>query len=507
MNRSDVRPAAHPDARRRENLIAAAIIAGHLCITVPLGLWLNVWIDEYYSLATTSKGLMYAVDHCITFQGHPPFFYILLWAWRQIDPSIPFGRMLPVGIIAATLWIVHLTARRWFPNLPTAWVLLPLAINPWILYAAMEIRLYCLIPFWGAVLLYLFHAGFVSAERSLSAQVNFAIAATLGIYSFYYVGFLLPGGALALLVWREWRALRNYVLLMCGTGVLILPQFLMSIQDTELYTAGVERLPSATRSVVFTSGRIVESISGIFEYPETPRAVIFFFIAGAFLIGMLAKPTQWDLRSSAIPFLCSTVVLGYLALTKFIMGEIDFIRHFIGATIPLHMTAVALADRFGPRRRAVLAGAMAALLVLCAGASVLRFRPLAKIGDYRRVAAYLETNEKPNEPIVVAVSHAEYPLRVYYDGVNPLVPLPHHDDLTTYEVDKWTIHDPQEVRDALAQVAPGDRIWVFTDRPPYAEWSNHVLNLQMLEDVLNEGYEMESESDFYKAKVRKFRKR
>jgi hypothetical protein len=294
---------------------------------------------------------------------------------------------------------------------------------------------------------------------------------------------------------------------MCASGVLILPQFLMSVRDTELYTAGVVELPSFVRSLEFTLGRVVEMISGIFEYPEGLRAVLFLVIASSLTAAALARLRQWDFNSSAIPIMCSMVVLGYFTLTKFIMGEIDFIRHFIGAAIPLHLTVVAVADRFGPRRRAVLAGFMATLLVLCAGASFLRYRPLAKIGDYRRVAEYLEEKEQPNEPILVAASHAEYPLRVYYDGVNTIIPIPGHDDLATYDVNKWMIHDPQEIVDALSGVAAGGHFWVFTDRPPEAEWSNHPLNFQMIEDVLNDGFVLESEQDFYKAEVRKFRRK
>jgi hypothetical protein len=149
---------------------------------------------------------------------------------------------------------------------------------------------------------------------------------------------------------------------------------------------------------------------------------------------------------------------------------------------------------------------MAALVVMCSVSSYLRFRPLAKLGDYRDVAAYLEAHEAPNEPIVIAVSHTEYPLRVYYDGVNPLVPVPVHDPLKTYDVPTWSIQNQQQVLDALSDIASGQSIWVFTDRGPDATFAGYKLNLDILEAVLADGFKLESEQDFYMAKVRKYRR-
>ena len=493
--------------RKRESAVVAAIIAAHLCLTIPLGLWLNVWIDEYYALLTTSKDLKFALDHTVTFQGHPPFFYVTLWAWRQISSSIEFARMFSVIVVAATLWIVHLGMRLWFPKLPTPWVVLPLAFNPWMIYAATEVRMYCLIPFWAAVLLFFFHQAFVAEPNRVRAQINFLLAATLGIYTFYYVGFMLPGGALALLIWRKWLALRNYILWMALCGILIFPQFVMSLGDTKLYTDSLRELPSLVRAAEFSLARVVDSVSGIFQFPEMLRLSLFALIVGTLTAGALIRLRHWDLRSAAIPLICMTVVLGYFALIRYVMGENIFFRHFVGAIIPLHMTIVAVADRFGSRRKAVLAAFMAVLLLICASASFIRFKPLAKIGDYRDVAAYLESHEQTGEPIVVAANHAVYPLREYYAGPNEFIPIPGHDDLETYDVAKWRIDNPQQVVDALADIDPGEHFWVFTDREPDAEWAGNALNFFILEEVLAEGFELESEQQFYGAKVRRYQRK
>jgi hypothetical protein len=48
---------------------------------------------------------------------------------------------------------------------------------------------------------------------------------------------------------------------------------------------------------------------------------------------------------------------------------------------------------------------------------------------------------------------------------------------------------------------------VFTDREPDAEWAGNALNFFILEDVLSDGFLLESEQEFYGAKVRRYQRK
>jgi uncharacterized membrane protein len=492
------------DVRARENLVVALLIVLHTAIALPLALWLNVWIDESYTLYTTALPLGDLLKHCKEFQLHPPFYYMLVWLWRMLDDSIPFLRSLSVILSVAGLWFVHLSCRRWFPKLRTPWVILPLAVNPWMLYAATEIRPYCLVPFWSAALLYLYYGGFVSERPRWIEKILFAIAATLALYTFYYIGFMLPAGALVLLVWRKWRLLRDYVALMIVTGMLILPQVALSMRDSRIYTQGVSEHPTLWRSIEFVAARAFAMVSGLFSFPEFARMGILVVFALAAMAAIVLRTEARNIRNTALPVIAAVVALIYLALVWFGIGENMFYRHFMPALIPLHLAIASIAARVPQRRFLAAKGFMGALTILCVISSTISFAPMAKVGDYRRVAAFLEAEEEPGERIFVAVSHAEYPLRVYYNGENEIVPVPFHDDLTYYDPRLWRIHTSEEVVDVLATVKSGESFWVFTDRPRDDDFLGVPTNLHLLEDVLDVGFELQSERDFYFAKLRKF---
>lgn len=492
---------------KRESRLVFGVLALYAAVSVPMGLYLNLWIDESYSLYCTSRDLSFVFEHCRDFMLQPVAFFLLLWAWRQISGAVWFARMLPVAIVGATLWLAHRTARKWFPNLSSVWVVLPLALNPWVLFAATELRCYCLVLFCATALLYFYRDAFIAENTSRRDQVLYALTAIMAVHTYYYLVFLLAGGGVALVLGRRWRAVRDYSILMVIVVAVLVPQLLEAKAQAGTLTSDLTSLPDLARASVYVSARVFSMSVDYFVFDQRFRVFWFALIAGALAIAALTRWRDWTLQRAAIPIMTAIIFLAYLALTWKIAGETSVRRHFLVALVPLHFSIVAVIAHLGISSRRTLRTAMLALSAAGILCSAFRYAPLAKVGDYRRVARYVEANEKTNEPIVLVASHTELPFKYYYHGKNDVIPLPEHDPLERYDIPSWALTSTDEVRQKLSAIHPQQRIWVYADRPANAAFYGVNLGYEYLEQVLSEDYTVVTDESFYKARVRQFEKK
>lgn len=493
---------------RRDEILIAAIIGLFLCVTVPLGVTLNIWIDEAYSLLTTSRDLAFALKHSREFETQPPVYFVGLWLWRHLSDSIAFARLSSVAAGAAALWAMHLAARRWVPNVASAWVVGPLAINAYFLYAATEIRAYAFVILLAALLLVLFHDGFYVERPRRAMQTLFALTALAAISTFYYMGFLLVAPAAVLLAERRWRVLSAYIGWVVLVGAVFMPGFLLGVRHTGVVSHALVEMPSPLRSLELVVSRL---FSMPFAFTYLPTALKW---SGMFAAMVAVLTSLWVFRSRITPrvralwIIAAVVALFYLAVVQFVMGEFVLNRHFLVLLIPSTLAVFSVTTLYGRHTRTALAVWLTVALGFNAVESFGQFRLLAKAGDYKRVARYLEEHEAPGQSIAIVALHAELPLRYYYHGTSRLVPLPEQDDYTNYVFEEWRLESVERVRQQLTEaVSDEGLIWVFSDRPPDAVFFGVDLNFEILEDVLRSDYVLQSDRDFYLAKVRSFKKR
>ncbi len=494
--------------RSRETRFVFGIIALHLCVAIPLALYLNIWIDEAYSLRTTSRDLAFAIHNSRHFEQQPPIYFVQLWAWRVINSSIPFARLNSILLVALALWVTYLAARRWFDGVSPLWALAALAVNTYTLYAASELRPYCMILLLSALLLLLFYDGFYAEAPRRLAQVAYAGTALVSLFTYYYLGCILVACAAVLLAERRWRTLFLYCAWMIGVGTLFVPGFLATTGHIHAVAHAIGSPPTLFRTLNFVLGRI-------FAMP--------------FALPLLASPVRWatGLTVMAIVFGFAWAVRGritpkvralwiivaviggfYFLVVQLVMGESVFPRHSLVMLVPTLFAMFALFGLAGRGQTRTLAMWLVAMAAFNAAGCVYQFGDLAKLGDFRRVARYIESKEKPGQSIAIIASHAELPLGAYYRGTSRVVPLPARDDFSGYTLEKWRLESPEQVRQALSGAASEEGLlWVFTDRPPDSVFLGLDLNFEFLEEVLAEDYTLVEEVNFYHGKLRLFSKR
>ena len=260
----------------RRRAVSATAVA--LLTLVALGLrvlrlgWQPLWWDEGYSVYFATEPLARMVE-LTAHDIHPPLYYGLLHVWTSVlgGPAPVTLRLFSVtlGVLAIPLmaWLsANLFAQR--PRTIFAATLL-LAFSPIHLFYAQEVRMYGLALVLGITASVLMWK--LVARPSTLVLVGYVLTATLGLYTLYYLGFLL----LAHAIWGIWtvRHVRSRLWRVVGAFVAIallyLPWMLYagpkllgyvgdkvtSDQDTPLNLARYVYL----HALAFTGGHVIAS--------------------------------------------------------------------------------------------------------------------------------------------------------------------------------------------------------------------------------------------------------
>jgi len=477
-----------------------ALVILHLAIALLLAARLDIWVDEAYTLDTTGKGLGYALHQSLFFEGQPPLYFLLLTLWRTLDGSIFFARLFSVLCGAATLLAVAGLSRRWFPEAHPGWLTALAGLHPFFFYAALEIRVYALALLLSAVLLLLLHDGYLAPEPSRAARWGFGVAAVAALYTQYYLGFLLVGGAAALMVLRRWRPLRDYLLAMAGVALCFAPMLWIVPRQVTSQTAALERA-SVLEGVQSLAGRVQEYAWPTPGLPDAwrPGARIGFALALVLIVLVHRRRIRGEW---AVWTLTATAALLFLAVRVGVTGpHLMQPRHTAALFLPALMTVLSVLLLAG--RRWLLGVWTGALILLTAAAMAQTYGTLAKEGDWARVGSFLEQNARLGEPILVLTAEAALPLKHYYQGA--LAPLPAAEDFKTYDSRELELRSEEEIDAALGRGEP-PAVWVVT-HPLNPGWLGIDFGFDVLERYLASRYRLDREILFSGTRVRRFTSR
>lgn len=480
-----------PTARssRRLQILSACAVAVNLLITIPLARILNVWVDEGYTLYTTGSTLKHAIGRAIYFEYQPPFYFATLNLWRSLDHSIFFARLFSVLCVAFTIYAAGQLSIRYLKGLNPAWSLVAIAINPAAIWAAEEIRVYALAGLLGALLLWTFYDGYLTESPPRNSRLLHVIVAIVALYTQYFLGFLLAGNMVALLVTRRFAALRSYVLGMLIVAIFCLPiLYVLRGQvaagtSTFVSSLGPAQLANAILSTLLS---YVVPLAWVNAWYVLPIGLV----ASAVIVILAARSLQADGRAlgaiAAVGVICLFIAM---AVTK----EPWAPRYAYVLFIPLMFAWLSQLASLG-RRTQVIAAIWLIAFIICSAVSLhFTYAALAKTGDWQRVATYIMKSEQPNEPILVFGFAYTFPLKAYYAGNNPIVVLP-----------TYALRDEQQI-EAKLDSAPGRHALVWLVKTDLCSRENVDLHCAMLEDFIARHFTVVTSHAFYHSSVRLLR--
>jgi 4-amino-4-deoxy-L-arabinose transferase-like glycosyltransferase len=466
MRRSGVDLLPTPDevSSRGINYVPlGSIVLVFAAVTLWLSSKLNLYIDELYSLHTTSHGFGYALDQSLGFEQQPPLFFLVLTAWRTLDASDSFARLFSIGCCLATLYVVWHFGRRYFGTLPNWLTPLTFAINPFFLWVALDIRVYAMIVLLSALLVTLFFDAFGGERVSLGHAIAFTTVAIAGIYTQYFIGSMLLGFALALLLCGRWRRIVPFGVSMIVVALAFLPLLLGSV--------GNELSQETSTHVVaplVLAGRMLSSTLS-FVYPHTwiekskALNVLYIALVVATLVFVLRERRRRD-TVAMLAVIVASMIAFFLVVIIVVAAPLEMPRHISALYAPAMLfTLAAFAAIENAKSRKRVAFAYLGILLLFGAADDVKtyHPPISNSGDWQRVGAFLNARVAPSEPIAVFDTEGALGVRHYYRGRAPVVPLPHEQSFTVFDRRDFAITSPHELATLFprASVTTG-RAWL-----------------------------------------------
>lgn len=467
------------DSRRQQDIAVAAIVAVHLLIALFLIWELPIWRDEAHSLGTTADGFLTAVRRGIYYELQPPAYFALLGLWREINGSIFFARLPSVLFTGGFVALLVPLTRRYLTSSLVPLVVAVGALNPFVYFAAVEIRLYAMALFLSAANLLFFHKSFLTEDERPSEfkpPVWFVLTAAVMLYTQYYLGFLFLGEFVALVVLRRWRSAVRLALTGVVVAVLALP--LLSILPVHMgnHLSASAAFPGVVAASRFVSGDMLDMVlpHKVELGSMLERILRYGFVLVAGLLYGLGFRRAHD-GQKALLLVFVTVALLFVLTVSFITGtEMMVKRHYVGLFPHLLILIVGLILPW----RAVLAGGarhlpvfLAVLLVgVTAFGTYTRFHELTKLGSFDEVATYVETREREGDLLLSYPPEAAETLSHYYGGPNQLRHLPEpidFDETLDYSQPGWRLRELIDAQEAIRMLAANpagfEHVWLVTN--------------------------------------------
>ncbi len=456
------RPASDISTRSRSRILFGITVCAFAIVSLGLGLKLNLYIDELYSLHTTSRGFAYALQQSLGFEQQPPLFFIVLTAWRLLSRSDAFARLLPVECAVVTLFVVRSFSRRRLKGLPDWVAPLAVAINPFFLWAALDVRVYALIILISAVLVSSFFDAFVSDAAGRIDVAWFTVVAVAALYTQYFLGALFVGFAAVLLLLGPRRKIVPFAGAMAVVVVASLP-LLAAVRNQFQQATVVNAIPPLA-----LAGRML-SATASFVYPHYGIGAVSKLLNLAYLaivvisLVVLAAGLRTDRTVRRLFALAGCIGACFLFVIVVARAPLEMPRHISALFIPVVLLALAsIAALPAALRGRVLAAYLTVLAVSSATNDAFSYRPpLSKEGDWQRVGSFLNTHVGRAEPIAVFDAEDVLAVRHYYNGASAVVALPREQSFAVFDRRDFAIAGDRQLAAVFPAAAPATgRAWL-----------------------------------------------
>jgi len=442
-------------------LLATAIYLAVGCLaSAPFG----TRTDEEYSLATTAHGVGYALSRAMSYELQAPLYFGILAAWREINASVWFARLFSLLCATAFVFVLAKIGSRIAPEIEPLPFAALAALNPFVVTAAFEIRLYALALLLSGLMWLAFEDGFVSGA-SRQSRVAFVLLAISGIYVQYFLAFMLVGFGCSLLVlWRP-KVFRAYLACASVVALAALPLAIAAHSQLGGYETGTA--PPLWPLVMGVAAHpLIEFLfPRDFAWNTVPveRFAYHAVVVSTVLVLAIARP-RFSRKSVALVASAAGVQLTYVALAAALALQLNG-RYFVALFVPVAAASYGVfqAVRLGPRPK--LSWAFASIVALTLLTLFSQYRFLAPPGDWKRVAGYLESHATPGDVIAIFPADGLPAFERQYRGSVRVEPFPRPYSTEQYSVRVLSINSPAEARAAFAKLAGYRRIW-FVDGTP-----------------------------------------
>jgi mannosyltransferase len=366
-----------------------------------LGAW-DLGLDEGFSGTVAAKPLA-DIWHFIAREDfHPPLFYLLLHFWRLLGEGEVTLRLFSTLFGILSIVMIYRIGSYALDRRTGLLASFILAISPFHIWYAQELRMYALVFFLSLVSLDAL-ARLLRKDR-LSHWIVYVGATTLTLYADYGAFLILAAHNIAVVVLRvvnRGPRLRTWVIAQAAIGVLFLPWAAVLIHTTAGIGAAMEAsggTPAALENVAFVLSQFTSAFLPLGQ-PIIKLGVLLLF-GSVFGIGL------WTVRRSAD----SWILLVSMALSPLLVGAL--VSHETRAFFPRTLIAasagyylILAAGFLGIRRRAVGSLLLAALVAVNMFSLDVMYNHTEKSSPWRKITAYVSAHRHPTDGMLFVAGH------------------------------------------------------------------------------------------------------
>lgn len=502
-----------PDRTARAGTGAFLLILLHLLIALPLAFSLNIWAEEASTLFSTQHGLLSAIRHAAIDERQPPLYFWVMSLWRSIDGSIFFARLFSIICSIVAIRVFAGTARRVFTREATLLATAFFALHPVLVWASTEIRSYSLVVLLSVISVRLFLDIFLESDGRRNARwLWLAFTAVVAAYTSYHLLYLFAGFLAAFFIAGKWEQAKRYLLIAAVAAIACIP--LIFIVKTKVGGGNSRSAGSLIDGVqVLWQGLLTFILpAGLFSSVAitTVSAARAWIVVACFGAVILGAVRCWDSISRLTAALGSVtgVSAAILLAMHFALGPFRTPSEVAFLFVPvLFFFASLLTDLFKmtTERTTRLVSLAAGLLVLASFSySLLNLYPAGvKQGDWARIGAFIQENERPGQPIVVFPIFDAMALPYHYRGQNQILPAENFFEFATGASIGSAASAVKEIDHVISQI-PDDAadVWLAT-----GEACQTTQACVPLDNFVMANYTIVIEKEFYLEKLFLLRRR
>lgn len=407
--------------KSERNIYYFLFLAAYFLLLIYLANKMYIWEDESYSLHTSSHSLSEVIKLSNNFEGQPPFYFALLAIWRLVDSSIFFARLLSVIFIFIAAYFFKLLTKFVVPKAETRWLVVLFLLNPFVVWAALEIRLYALVILLSTISIYYFLRYYL--ENKNKYLYILLIISLIGLYTQYFVAFLITSFALSILMFKGRKEFFKFCLYFIPVVLLFLPNLLFFSSQLSMAENHVSSF-SAWNGI----SRIIKTpqdfILGLNTVPvnRAIRWVIKVIFLIIFLISF-SKYFKENRNNLTKRILYSTLfsiaiifILFFIAVPSFSLIYQD---KYLIIVLPLLLFLFFIFNWLPGKNIFFIILSLYYIFLI-----VVTYRYPMKSYDFKKVSSYLKSIETKKEPILFYGKTILPPFEYYYTGQNKLYGLP-----------------------------------------------------------------------------------
>ncbi|MBK9216920.1 MAG: glycosyltransferase family 39 protein [Chloracidobacterium sp.] len=496
-----------PDRTARAGTGSFPLILLHLLIVIPLAFSLNIWAEEAATLYSTQHGLLSAIRHAAIDERQAPLYFWIMSLWRSIDASIFFARLFSIICSVAAIRVFAGTARRMFSREATLLATAFFAIHPVLVWASTEIRSYSLLVLLSVISVRFFLDIFLESDGRRNARwLWLAFTAIVAAYTSCYLLLLFAGFLAAFLVAGRWEQARRYLLIAAVAAIACVPLIFIVKPQPGGDARSALRLIDGLRILwdgllTFILPTELFSSSAV-TAASTTRTWIVLTGLGTIILAVIRRRDSISRLTAAlgpVTGVSAAMLLG----ACFASGPFREPRGVVVVLfVPvLFFAASLLTDLFNRtnERTARLASLAAGFVVLASFSyALLNLYPAGvKRGDWARIGAFIQENERPGQPIVVFPAFDAMALPYHYRGLNHILPVGNLFEFSTGTSSDPVLSRAREADSVITQI-PGDteEIWLVT-----GEICRTTRDCAPLDNFVAANYTIVIEKDFYLEKL------